>query len=159
LRGGFISSAILFNTALSHPYVFCTTCPSFERVINQGEWSFISPVGSAPIRVNDSLVHDLTRLRKSGPILAGAVSPQGSVLALVEYRGSNQARLVIIPVISEEAGGLSALEPIVLDEGILAIQYHERTKISPTAVRFHETEKGFCLVAVDTQGKVIKKEF
>ena len=109
--------------------------------------------------MNDRLVHDLTLLRKSGPILTGAVSPLGSVLALVEHCGSNQGKMLIMPVIPGKAGGLSTLESVVLNEGTLAVQDHSRTKISSPAVRFYETETGFCLIAVDIQGKVIKKQF
>ncbi len=61
-----------------------------------------------------------------------------------------------MPLVAEERGGLSALDPMPLDGGILAIQDHEKQKISSTALRFHETENGYYLVAVDIEGKVIK---
>ena len=159
MRSGEISSASLFSTSLSHPYVFCTTLPSSERVINHGEWSFISPVGSAHLRVNDSLIHDLSRLRRSGAILTGAVSPQGDVIALVEHMRRHEARLIIMPVVAEKSGGLSTLDSIVVDKGTLAVKGNEKVKISPTAVRFHRTTTGFCLVAIDIEGRVIKKHF
>lgn len=154
-----ISSTTLFNTSLSHPYVFCTTFPSLERVVYKGEWSFISPVGSAPVRVNNGLLHDLTRLGDSGPILAGAVSPHGRVIAMVERLGRHQGRVIIMPVVDAKAGGLSTLDPIVLHEGTLVVQDNEITSISPTAIRFHEMEQGFRLIAVDIEGKVIRRDF
>lgn len=130
-----------------------------ERVVNGGEWSFISPVGSASVRVPNSLVHDLTRLKKSGPIIAAAVSPQGDIAALVEYRGNDQSRLLIMPVVAEEDGGLSTSDPVVLNEAILATKENERIKMSPTAIRFYQSDAGFSLVAVDVKGRVIKKHF
>ena len=157
MRSGGISSTSLFESPQSHPYVLCTTLPSLERVVHQGEWSFISPIGSAQVRVHERLVHDLVRLRKSGPILAGAVCPPVGIVALVEYLGKHQARIVIMPMVAEEGGGLSALNPVPLDGGTLTIQDHEKIKILPTALRFHETGNGYCLVAVDIEGKVVKK--
>lgn len=159
MRSGEISSTTLFDSSLSNPYVLCSTLPSLERSINKGEWSFISPVGSAQVRAHDRLIHDLVRLGKSGAILTAAICPQVGVIALVEHRGSHKGRLIIMPVIAKEAGGLSALDPVVLNEGTLTIQEHERVKISPMAVRFHETGSGFCLVAVDIKGKLIRKHF
>jgi hypothetical protein len=159
MRGGVAFSSSLFNTSLSHPYVFCTTLPSLERVVNQGEWSFISPVGSAQVRVRNSLVHDLTQLKKSGAILTGAVSPRGRTAALVERHGANQGRLVIMPIVVGETGGLSTLDPVILNEGALAIQDNEKIMLAPTAVRFHKTNAGCRLVAVDTTGKAVKKQF
>lgn len=159
MMGGEISSTSLFSTSLDRPYVFCTTMPSSERAINKGEWSFISPVGSAQVRVHHSLIHELTRLGKSRGFCTGAVSPEGGVVALVEEVTKAQGRLVIMPVIAEEAGGLSTLDPIKLDKDTLAVHGNESIKISPTAVRFHKTDAGICLVAVDTNGKVIKKHF
>ena len=156
MRSGGISSTSLFESSSSKPYVLCTTLPSLERVIHKGEWSFISPIGSAHVRVHERLVHDLVRLRKSGPILTGVVCPRVGTIALVEYLGKNKARILIMPLVAEERGGLSALDPMPLDGGILAIQDHEKQKISSTALRFHETENGYYLVAVDIEGKVIK---
>jgi hypothetical protein len=158
MRGGEISSTTLFDSSLSNPYVLCTTVPSLERVIHNGEWSSISPVGSAGVAAHASLVHDLTRLRKLGAILAGAVCPQIGVVALVEYR-EHQGRLIIMPLIAEGVGGLSTLDPIVLDGGALAIQDQERIKISPTAIRFYKAGPGYRLVAVDIKGKVVMKHF
>jgi hypothetical protein len=159
MRGGKLSSTSLFNTSLSHPYVFCTTLPSLERGINKGEWSFISLVGSARVQAPDSLIHDLTRLKKSGPILTGAISPRGNLVAMVESRGNNQGRLILMPVAVEEAGGLSTMDFTVLEKGTLAVQDNERIKISPTAVRFCQMDGRLCLVAVDIEGKVTKKTF
>lgn len=156
MRGGGISSTSLFESSLSNPYVLVTTLPSLERVVHQGEWSFISPIGSAHVRVHERLVHDLVRLRKSGPILTGVVCPRVGTIALVEDLGKNQARILTMPMVAEEGGGLSANDPMPLDGGTLAIQDHERIKVSSTALRFHQTENGYYLFAVDIEGKFIK---
>ncbi|ERF68589.1 hypothetical protein EPUS_04687 [Endocarpon pusillum Z07020] len=157
MTSGGISSTSLFESSLSHPYVLCTTLPSLERVVHKGEWSFVSPIGSAQVRVHERLVHDLVQLRKSGSILAGAVCPCVGIIALVERLGKHQARIVIMPMVAEEGGGLSALNPVPLGGGTLAIQDHEKFKNFPTALRFQETRNGYCLVAVDIEGKVVKK--
>jgi hypothetical protein len=159
MKGGVISSTCLFDSALSHPYALCTTSPAHERSINNGEWSFILPIGSAGVRANDRLVHDLTVLEKSGAILAAAICPQVGVAALVEHCGSHKGRLVLMSVVAKKSGGLSAVDPIDLNDGQLAILEHEKVKISPMAVRFHEVGKGFFLVAVDIKGKLIRARF
>lgn len=134
--------------------------PSHERGSSTGEWSFIAPVGSAGVRAHDCLVHDLMRLKKSGAILAAAICPQVGVVALVEDLGRDKGRIIVMPVVAKESGGLSAVDPIVvLDHSSLTIQQQEKVKISPMAVRFHETGNGFCLVAVDIKGKLIRKHF
>jgi hypothetical protein len=66
---------------------------------------------------------------------------------------------MIMPVVAEKAGGLSACDPIVLDEGTMVVRHSEKRMISSTAVRFHSTPTGICLVAVDVSGKIIKKHF
>jgi hypothetical protein len=100
------------------------------------------------------------RLKKSGAILAGAICPEVAVVALVEQVGRDKGRLIIMHMAAKESGGLSAVDPIlVLDHGTLAIQQQEKVKISPMAVRFHEAGNGFCLVAVDIKGKLIRKYF
>lgn len=159
MQGGQISSVTIFTAPSSNPYLLCTTAPSRERVIKEGEWSFLSPVGSARDQVPNNLIHDLVRLGKCGPIIASAVSPDGRIIALIEGYKTNQARLLVLPVAPVTAGGLTAAEPVWLEKGTLSIRSSEAIAISPTAVRFipGPTGKGFWLVAVDIEGKIISK--
>ena len=144
------TSATLFHTVSGNPYVLCTTSPSRERSKNNGEWSFVSPVGAGPAKVPPQLHHNLWRLRKAGAIIAGAVSPDGSIIALLEETGN----ILLMSLVAQEGGGLSALEPITLDATL-----KRQTSASPTALRFCEVERRLCLLAVDPEGTVIRLDF
>ncbi|MCJ1436360.1 hypothetical protein MMC27_005739 [Xylographa pallens] len=144
------TSATLFQTVSANPYVLCTTSPSRERSANNGEWSFVSPVGAGPAQVPQQLDHHLWRLQNAKAIIAGAVSPDGSVIALLEETG----RILLMPLVAQEGGGLSALDPIALDKRL-----RSQKSASPTALRFCMVERRLCLVAVDPDGTVIRLPF
>ena len=144
------TSATLFQTVSTNPYVLCTTSPSQERSNNNGEWSFVSPVGAGPARVPQQLDHHLWRLRQARAIIAGAASPDGSVIALLEETG----KILLMPLVAQDGGGLAALDPIVLDARLKS-----QNSASPTALRFCEVERRVCLVAVDPDGTVIRLHF
>ena len=157
IGGGKISSAALFHSALSHPYLLCTTMPSLERVVNQGEWSFISPVGSGPAQVSDRLIHELHQLKE--PTLLGAVAPGVGAVAFLQDCGKGQGKLVIMSLCVENSGGLSAKRPTELDGGFLKVQESARRPITTTAIRFQQTARDLTLFAVDADGKIIKNHF
>ena len=144
------TSATLFQTVSGNPYVLCTTSPSRERSKNNGEWSFVSAVGAGPARVPPQLEHNLWRLRKAKAIIAGAASPDGSVIALLEETG----RILLMPLVAQEGGGLSSLDPITLD-----VPLKSQKSASPTALRFCEVERRLCLLAVDPEGTVVRLHF
>ncbi|MCJ1389386.1 hypothetical protein MMC18_002243 [Xylographa bjoerkii] len=144
------TSATLFQTVSLKPYVLCTTSPSRERSKNNGEWSFVSPVGAGPAKVPSQLDHNLWRLRRARAIIAGAASPDGSVIALLEETG----KILLMPLEAPEGGGLSSLDPITLDVSLKS----QRTA-SPTALRFCKVGGQLCLIAVDPAGTVIRVPF
>jgi hypothetical protein len=110
--------------------------------------------------VDESLVHDLMELGRSGPFLAGAACPEVGIFAMVVYeRTERRARLKIMPMVPGGAGGLSASKPLMLSNTSMAIHDHEKMKVSTTALRFCMTDAGISLVAVDVEGKVIKIDF
>ncbi|MCJ1398285.1 hypothetical protein MMC11_001482 [Xylographa trunciseda] len=150
MRARGVTSATLFETALSNPYVLCTTSPSRERARNNGEWSYVSAVGDGPVRVPPQLDHDLWRLEKAKAIIAGAVSPDGTVIALLEETG----KILLMPLVAEDGGGLSSLDPITVDTRL-----HAQSSASPTALRFCQLDGHLCLVAVDPQGTVLRLTF
>ena len=145
-----VTSASLFQTASLKPYILCTTSPSTERSRNDGEWSYVSPIGPGPIKVPPQLDHNLWRLGKAKAIIAGATSLDGTVIALLEETG----RILLMSLVAEDGGGLSSQDPICLDK-----QLKSRKKVSPTALRFCEVDRRLCLVAVDPQGIVIRQYF
>ncbi|MCJ1283639.1 hypothetical protein MMC26_002970 [Xylographa opegraphella] len=144
------TSAMLFQTVAANPYVLCTTSPSRERSKNNGEWSFVSAVGAGPALVPPQLDHHLWRLRKAKAILAGAASPDGSVIALLEESGN----VLLMPLVAQDGGGLASLDPITLDSKLKS-----QKSASPTALRFCIRERRLCLLAVDPDGTVIKLLF
>ena len=144
------TSATLFQTVSLHQYVLCTTSPSRERSTNNGEWSFVSPVGSGPAKVPAQLDHNLWRLCKAKAIVAGAASPDGSIIALLEETG----RILLMPLVAQDGGGLSSLDPVTLDAKLKT-----QRSASPTTLRFCEVDRRLCLVAVDPDGTVIRLYF
>ena len=144
------TSATLFQRASLNPYVLCTTSPSNERSKNNGEWSYISPVGAGPAKVPPQLDHNLWRLRKAKAIIAGAASPDGTIIALLEETG----RILLMPLVAQDGGGLSSLDPISLDKKLKS-----QKSASPTAMRFCEVDRSLCLVAVDPKGTVVRQHF
>ncbi|MCJ1379436.1 hypothetical protein MMC17_002537 [Xylographa soralifera] len=144
------TSATLFQTVSSNPYVLCTTSPSRERSKNNGEWSFVSPVGAGPAKVPPQLDHNLWRLRKAKAIIAGAASPDGSIIALLEETGN----ILLMSLVAQDGGGLSSLDPITLD-----VSLKSQKSASPTALRFCEVDRRLCLIAVDPEGTVIRLYF
>ena len=145
-----VTSATLFQTAAMNPYVLCTTSPSRERSQNNGEWSFVSPVGAGPAKVPPQLDHNLWRLRKAKAIIAGAASLDGTVTALLEETG----RILLMPLVAQDGGGLSSLDPITLD-----VTLKSQKSATPTAIRFCEVDHRLCLMAVDPKGTVIRLHY
>lgn len=148
-----ITSAVLFNSPSTKPYVLCTTSPSNERAVNQGEWSFISPIGSSPAVVPQKLEHSFSSLGKAKGILAGAASTSGKVIALLDEQGFLRIfRLAGIPT-----GGLCSLgNPVILDHRL-----SKQQRLSTAAIRFQECDASLRLelFAIDIQGVVIRKVF
>jgi hypothetical protein len=65
-----------------------------------------------------------------------------------------------MPIVAEQAGGLSTSNPIVLANSNMEVRDGQKRMICPMALRFHTTPTGgFCLIAIDITGKVIKKNF
>lgn len=146
-------SATIFYAPSGNPYVFCTTSPSAHRASHLGEWPFISPVASLPATVPLQLEHSFYQLGRSKPILAGAVSPSGHLVALLENTGI----LILFSLIPGEGGGLSpAGEPVVLTKrlwkGIMS-------SVSTACLRFCQDGTSLYLLAVHIDGTMIIANF
>ncbi|KAI9751514.1 MAG: hypothetical protein M1815_001085 [Lichina confinis] len=124
-----MTSAAMFSTPSQKPYILCTTSPSTERSRNDGEWSFISAVADSPALVPKKLTHSLYALQRDQEMTAGAASPRGDAIALLDKDGF----LTLFPLAAEQDRGLhSEGKPIVLKERL-------STQIgsSATCLRFH----------------------
>jgi hypothetical protein len=150
-----VTSAHLFYSSSSRPYILSTTSPSTERVRNGGEWTYISPVFDTPSRVPEGLDQDLWQLGNAGAILTGAVTARGDVIALLEETGT----VFLFPLIASRSGGLApaqSQQPIKLDKKL-----SNQEKASTTSLRFcaKGRNRQLHLYAIDTNGKVVWKSF
>lgn len=150
-----VTSARLFYSPSSRPYILSTTSPSTERVRNGGEWTYISPVSDTPSRVPQELDQDLYQLGNAGAILTGAATAHGDVIALLEETGT----VSLFPLVASRNGGLApaySQRPIKLDKKL-----SRQEKASTTSLRFCTKGKSrqLHLYAIDTKGKVVWKSF
>ena len=148
-----VTSAHLFYSLSSRPYILSTTSPSTERFRTGGEWTYISPVFDTPSRVLEGLDQNLLQLDTAGAILTGAASARGDVIALVEQTGA----VWLFPLMASKNGGLEpsdSQQPIKLDKKLSS-----QEKASMTSLRFCAKGKNgqFHLYAIDTNGKVVWK--
>ena len=132
--------------------MLCTTDSSSERHKNGGEWSFLSPVGVGSTIMPPGLETNLFQYRNTQGILAGAVSFDGSVVALLEGSG----KIIMLPVNANTHGGLGTYGSPTILECTLS-NHARRKKVSPTCLRFCKSERGQYLVAVDVKGNVVSK--
>lgn len=148
-----VTSAHLFYSPSSRPYILSTTSPSNERFPNGGEWTYISPVSDIPSRVPKELNLDLLRLYNAKAILTGAATPNGDVVALLEERG----KVLLFPLAPGKDGGLMNLQ----DPITLSMELCKQQKASATSLRFCEkgTNRQVHLYAIDTKGRVVHKSF
>jgi hypothetical protein len=150
-----IESVSLFYASSNRPYVLCTTSPSDRRNENGGEWPFISPVHSGRISVPKQMEHSFFNLGESLPIIAGAVSTHGNVVAMLENTGN----LILCSLARSENGGICPSGEVKVLKSILS--KHKNSLLSSTSLRFHHDKdnKRVYLFAVDIKGKVIRIGF
>jgi hypothetical protein len=132
--------------------VFCTTVPSDRRHENGGEWPFISPVHLGPATVPEQLEHAFFGLKKSAPMIAGAVSADGRIAAMLESSGT----LILHALEPSENGGICPSgQPVVFKK---VLGKHNNALLSNTSIRFHfnEDSKRLCLFAVDIEGRIFR---
>jgi len=72
------------------------------REATGGEWPFISPVGIFPAQVPKGLEHPFTDLGHSTAMVAGAVSAEGNLAAMLAQSGD----LIITPLTGDCDGGV-----------------------------------------------------
>jgi hypothetical protein len=150
-----VTSARLFYSPSSRPYILSTTSPSTERVRNGGEWTYISPVSDIPSLVPKELDQDLCQLGNAGAILTGAASASGDVVALLEETGT----VLLFPLARGKIGGLALArcqQPIRLDRKL-----SKQEKASTTSLRFCAKGRNgpLHLYAIDIKGNIVWKCF
>lgn len=101
------------------------------------------------------LEHSFFVLGESRPIIAGGVSTQGNVVAMLENTGN----LILSSLAHNDSGGICPSGEIVTLKNILS--KHTNSLVSSTSVRFHldEDNKHVYLFAVDIKGKVARIRF
>ena len=146
----------MFKSSSGNPYVLCTTSPSNERALHGGEWPFISPAVSLPTTASEQLEHTFKVLGKSKPILAGAASRNGHLVALLQRNGT----IILFSLIPGECGGLRPNEePVFLTKKLCESDISSGS-LSPTCLRFRDGIDILDLFAVHvegTHGRVIRK--
>lgn len=115
----------------------------------------MSPVHLSPATVPEQLEHAFFDLKKSAPMIAGAVSADGRIAAMLE----NSGNLVIHALRPSEKGGICPSgEPVVFKK---VLGKHNNALLSNTSLRFHfsEDNKQLCLFAVDIEGRIFRSRF
>ena len=143
----------MFFAPSMRPYILTTTSPSFQRAANglYGEWSYISPVAPCSAEVPETMVHNITELRKK--ILVGTVTTNGGLVAVVEKTG----KMKVLGLTEGSPCGICCERQVNEVDSIQLCSSGE--KASPTSLRFEETDQGLFIVAVDTNGKLVRHKW
>lgn len=144
------SSSIFTSTFSGKMYVITTTSPSSERHKNMGEWSYSSPIGKPSENLPPDTTHNFEQFRKNQSLVAGAVSRQCNIFAVLERTGN----IFLLPLTGHSRGGIySEVEkPIKLESAL-----YKQDRPSPLCLRFDPM--GTRLYAVDAKGKIIVTTF
>lgn len=147
-----VTSATMFDAPSGKPYILVTTWPSSERAKNGGEFSFVSPVGAVPSTVPVEIEHPIIDPEDLSPIVAGAVSPFGDLVALLDKVG----RIHVLPLANCEAGGLYTTSALMDISGERQRAHLDARKIvSNHTLRFIWTSECLKLYALDPRGHLI----
>ena len=140
------SSSIFASPSSGKTYVVTTTSPSSERYKNQGEWSYSSPIGKPAEPLPPEMTHNFEQFRKNQSLVAGAVSHQCNIFAVLERTGN----IFFLPLTGHSEGGIcSAVEiPIKLKSSLC-----KQDRPSPHCLRFDPL--GTRLYAADATGRII----
>jgi hypothetical protein len=99
--------------------------------------------------------HSFFDLGESPPIIAGAVSTHGNVVAMLENTGN----LILCSLARSDNGGICPSGEIKVLKSILS--KHKNSLLSSTSLRFHldKDNQHVYLFAVDIKGKVVRIGF
>lgn len=144
------SSSIFASPSSGKTYVITTTSPSSERYKNQGEWSYSSPIGKPAEPLPSETTHNFQQFEKNQSLVAGAVSRQCNIFAVLERTGN----IFYLPLTGHSGGGIySAVEtPIKLKSSLC-----EQDRPSHRCLRFDPL--GTSLYAADATGWIIVTTF
>ncbi|KAH8679923.1 hypothetical protein BGZ60DRAFT_561433 [Tricladium varicosporioides] len=147
-----IDSASLFKSPRGSVYMLCTTSPSSRRQENGGEWPFICPVPWGPTKMPPEFEHTFNMLRNSEAIVAGAISPDGKIVAMLEDNGA----LMLFPLTAKDSGIGPGKNPIYVGRPYTLFENGDGPT-SSTTLRFIKSSDGtLYLYAVDNRGKLVR---
>lgn len=133
-------------------YLIATTSPSSERYKNGGEWSYSCPVGKPDEPLPQAVIHNFEQFGKHQSLVAGAVSRQCNIFAVLERSGN----IFFLPLTGHSEGGIhSKVKTPTKPKVSLCEQKQGRS--SPLCLRFDPT--GTRLFAVDATGRIIVTTF
>jgi hypothetical protein len=119
------------------------------REATGGEWPFISPVGTFPAQVPEGLEHHFFILGQSTAMVAGAVSAEGNLAAMLAQSGD----LIITPLTGGRDGGVGPSSSFPYPR-LLCEQ--QNPKGSTTSLRFVTQNDQTLLLVADISGKLVK---
>ncbi|MCJ1461908.1 hypothetical protein MMC07_000507 [Pseudocyphellaria aurata] len=142
---GVTSSSVFTSPSSGERYVITTTSPSSERYKNGGEWPYSAPIGRPSESLPPDITHSFQQFRKQQALVAGAVSQQCNIFAVLEKTGN----IFYVPLSAHSGGGIhSKIEKPIKLKGSLCKQ----DRPSPDCLRFDPA--GTRLYAVDATGKI-----
>ena len=149
-----MTSATIYQSPSNQLNVLCTSAPSTERFLHQGEWSFSLLIPSnafQPQAYVSSMSHDFDQLKDHKPLFVGCCSNKHHIFAVLEASG----RLSILRLDNHKDGGIYSRSG---DEA--EILKHSLCKLDrPLTDCLRFDSSGSMLFAVDPKGKIVVTEF
>lgn len=157
-----MTSASCFYSPSDKPYFLYTTDPTQERgqAKKNGEFSSIVTLGGSDQADAVPLSGTLAALGAAGAIIAGAASPRGDMVALVERSGL----IHLLRLVPKQSGGLTGGSPGSAQGQIAQLKdkltsQASQGEISPSTIGFKFEENKLELFAIDQKGQVIHKQW
>lgn len=148
-----VTSVSLYTAPSGHPYILCTTAASTERWRNGGEWPFCSLVVTPPGSVPASSIHNLEQLKNQRALVAGTVSSQASLFAVLERTG----KIFLVGLTGHGDGGICGEAEAPERLSVSLPEQSGVTTQGTSCLRFDPT--GSKLYAVDPKGKIVIVSF
>ena len=147
-----MTSATIYRSPSNRPYVLCTTAPSSERWLHDGEWSFILPVHEDTSRSSIhpvGIVHNFEQFKYHRPLFAGCASSRHHLFAVLEKSG----KLSVLGLDKHDDGGIHGQE----EAEILPHSLCKQDRPLTDCLRFDTS--GSYLMGIDPKGTIIVTEF
>lgn len=131
-------------------YLITTTSPSSERSKNGGEWPYACPVSKPNEPFPQAMIHNFEQFAKHQALVAGAVSRQCNIFAVLERTGN----IFFLQLTGHSDGGIHSKVQTPIK---LKVSLCKQVRSSPLCIRFDPS--GTRLYAVDATGRIIVSTF